>query len=127
NLTAWLPAAAESVSQLISLGFLRLPQRGERGSAATPATGRKRRNGVMIPAPGPPDYGRAACQPTTASVTASVEAKYGLMSSIGGRWRQSRPTTESLVPSTRKSRTTLIAIGLGRAGERSANVPRPTP
>jgi hypothetical protein len=42
NLTAWLPAAAESVSQLISLGFLRLPQRGERGGAATPATGRKK-------------------------------------------------------------------------------------
>src|SRR5262249_44166671 len=41
NLTAWLPAAPESVSQLISLGFLRLPQCGERGSAATPATGRK--------------------------------------------------------------------------------------
>ncbi len=36
----------------------------------------------------------------------------------------SRPMTESVVPSTRTSRTTLIAIGLGRTGERTANVPR---
>jgi hypothetical protein len=37
------------------------------------------------------------------------------------------PTTESVVPSTRTSRTTLIAIGFGRTGERSAKVPRRSP
>src|SRR5262249_11158901 len=127
NLTAWLPAAPESVSQLISLGFLRLPQCGERGSAATPATGRKTPQRRHDTSAGPARYGRAACQPTTASATPSVEAKEGLMRSSGVLPRQSRPTTESLVPSTRRSRATLIAIGLGRAGDRSANVPRPTP
>ena len=30
-------------------------------------------------------------------------------------------------PSTRSNRATLMAMGLGRAGERSAKVPRPTP
>src|SRR5262249_16279168 len=75
NLTAWLPAAPESVSQLISLGFLRLTQCGEHGSAATPATGRKTPQRRHDTSAGPARYGRAACQPTTASATASVEAK----------------------------------------------------
>ena len=46
------------------------------------------------------------------------------MSSSGVPSRQSRPTTESVPPSTLTSRTTLMAIGLGRTGERSAKVPR---
>src|SRR6185437_7807129 len=64
------------------------------------------------------------CQPTTASGTLSVEAKYGLMSRSGVPSRQSRPTTDNLLPSTPSNLTTLSAIGLGRAGERSENVPR---
>ena len=66
-------------------------------------------------------------QPTTASGTESTEAKYGLMSISGVPSRQSSPTTESVVPSTRTSRTTLMAIGFGRTGERSAKVPRRSP
>ena len=65
-----------------------------------------------------------ACQPTDASGTESVEAKYGLMSSSGVSSRQSSPTTVSVLPSMRTSRATETAIGLGRTGERSAKVPR---
>ena len=39
------------------------------------------------------------CQPTTASGTLSVDAKYGLMSSSGVPSRQSSPTTDSVLPS----------------------------
>jgi K+-sensing histidine kinase KdpD len=67
---------------------------------------------------------RAACQPTTASGTASVEAKYGLMSRSGVSSTQSIPTMVSRLPSIRTRRATDSAIGLGRTGERSANVPR---
>ena len=66
----------------------------------------------------------AFARPTTASGTESTEAKYGLMSISGVPSRQSRPTTESVVPSTRTSLTTLIAIGFGRTGERTENVPQ---
>ena len=66
---------------------------------------------------------RLACQPTFASGTESVDAKYGLMSSSGVSSRQSSPTTERVLPSMRSSRATESAMGLGRAGERSANVP----
>src|SRR6478609_8600821 len=66
----------------------------------------------------------ALLQPTTASGTESTEAKYGLMSTSGVPSRQSRPMTDSVVPSTRTSFTTLIAIGFGRTGERTENVPR---
>src|SRR5476649_2928744 len=45
------------------------------------------------------------------------------MSRSGVPSRQSSPITERVVPSTLSSRTTLIAIGLGRAGERRAKVP----
>src|SRR5262245_18452255 len=75
NLTAWLPAAAEPVSSLISLGFLRCRSAASVAARPHPQRGEKRLDDVMIPVPGPPDYGRAACQPTTASASASVEAK----------------------------------------------------
>ena len=67
-----------------------------------------------VPSPVVIDH-RLRCQPTTASGTLSVEAKYGLISNNGVPSRQSRPTTKSALPSTRTSFTTLMAIGLGLA------------
>src|SRR5262249_60378804 len=76
NLTAWLPVAAECISSLISLGFLRcrrrrMWQRGHTGNAAE-----KARNGGLRPAGGPPSpgAGRAAPAPGRPAVRGPQEA-----------------------------------------------------
>ncbi len=46
------------------------------------------------------------------------------MSRSGVPSRQSRPRTRKQAPSMPRSSTTETAIGFGRAGERSAKVPR---
>src|SRR5207245_9336073 len=65
-----------------------------------------------------------ATEPDCGGAGGSYSQRSGLITSNGVSSRQSRPSTSTTAPSTPTSLTTEVAIGFGRTGERSENVPR---